>query len=79
MLSTIIGTFDWPATVVVVGAAMALAIAFSAWLARTPVELQKMKMQNDRDIALANTAMNREVNMAKMQQNLITSHRATDE
>jgi uncharacterized membrane protein YccC len=75
MLSTIIGTFEWPATAVVVGVAIAAAIAFTAWLQRTPRKLQEMKLQTERDVAKANIERDRDVQLAKLNQNLITSHR----
>ncbi len=79
MLSNFVGTFDWPATFVVVGVAASFAVAYAAWLARTPIKLQEMRMQNERDTTLAKYTADRDVQMAKVQQNLITSHRSTDE
>jgi hypothetical protein len=78
MLSTLIGTFDWPATAVVVGCAIAAALGFTAWLNRTPFRLQEMKLQTERDTAVARIAADNDITKMKLNQNLITSHRQED-
>lgn len=78
MLSTLIGTFDWPATAVVIGVAIAAALGFTAWLNHTPVRLQEMKLQTEHDTTLARIAADADLNKTKLNQNLITSHRQED-
>ena len=75
MLANLVGTFDWPATFVVIGIAGSIAIGYIGWINRTPISIQEMKLQNDRDQNAAMLARDRDVQMAKIQQNLITSHR----
>lgn len=79
MFSTLIGQFDWPSMFVVVGIAVALAIAFSTWLAITPRKLQEIKLQNDRDLELAKYS--RDVEITKINvgaKNALVAHRQED-
>jgi hypothetical protein len=78
MFSSIVGTFDWPTAAMVMGVASSLAAGFGLWVNRTPVKLKEMKIMSDREIGLAQIERNRQVEMAKIDQKLITSHRAED-
>lgn len=81
MLGYLVGNIDVPAAAFMIFAVLGLAAVVTALLARKrpqDYDIEKMKLQNDRDVALANTTANRDVSMAKVQQNLITSHRSED-
>lgn len=75
MLANIIGTFDWPATAVMVAFAFGASIAFIAWVNRTPTDMQRRKLQNERDLNAATVKGKIDVELARVQQNMITSHR----
>lgn len=78
MLSYFIGTFDWPATFVVVGSLCALALGLTAWINRTPFRIQEMKIQSERELGIANVERQRACDLAKIDQKVITSHRSEE-
>lgn len=74
MLAQIIGTFDFPSMLVVVGGLTACAIVLSTWLARTPPRISIMKLQNEHQETLLKLGNSHQERLAAQSQNLITSH-----
>lgn len=81
MFSHLIGTFDYPSMFVVVGCAVAIAGAFTAWINHNPMVLRRAKMQYDHEEMLLRSQNERAISLAKIesQGKLITSHSRTSE
>lgn len=78
MLFSLIGNFDYPSMFTVVGVAVAAAAAFAAWINRNPVRLREAKLQFEHQEQLLRFGNAHSEQMAKLEKNLITSHRQED-
>lgn len=79
MLSSIIGVFDFPSFLVVAALCAVPTLPMIVWLIRTPTELEKARLQLDRDTVMAKIESERQLNIKKLDQNLITSHTRTED
>lgn len=78
MLSALIGNFDTSSAFVIlvlVGGPSLIAITY---ITKKPTKLDFMKAHTENDIALIQANQQREIEIKKFEQNLITSHKSND-
>lgn len=85
MLSNFIGAIDWPAAAIVVAIAVTICIVATTYIGKyrrrveidNDFELSKIKQKDDQDLKMAKAIADRDFNMKRIDQGLITSHRVT--
>ena len=80
MLSKIVGQIDWPAATVLAGLFIGIGICFLVYMitrkTKSEIEIEKMRIQKEHEETQYKLETWRTAEMKKIEQNLITSHRA---
>ncbi|MDE2031376.1 MAG: hypothetical protein KGI58_03925 [Patescibacteria group bacterium] len=78
MLSALIGNFDISSAFALLVLVAGPTLVLITYIARKPTKLEFMKAQTENDIALIQANQQREIEIKKLEQNLITSHKSND-
>lgn len=78
MLYALIGNFDFSSALALLILIGCPSLIFIVYLSRKPVKTELMKAQTEREVAMLNAANSHVLNIKKLDQNLITSHKSND-
>lgn len=79
MFQLLTGSIDWPGMMTFTGFCVAIAIGFTAWINRPNHHIEQLKIELENSRRLRLDQMQHDLDLKKLQQNLITSHREARE